>query len=409
MGEENGGGFFLTPSQPKVESQSKVEPKPKPGPLGLGGQLAVREADPPVSFFQHSRSPRGIVTSYENALIALKSMKLDCRYDVFHDKIIVEGYESYANGDVLQNLDNTLLMLREQILRRHGFDAGKEFLSDTLKTECLKHIFDPVRDYLDSLRWDGRKRVDRWLIDYCGAEDTPLNRAFSRKVLIAAVRRVRKPGCKFDYVLVLEGPQGIGKSSMIRILAGDENFSDSEILGLEKREQQEAVQGVWLYEISELEGMRKADVTHIKLFLSKTFDSARPAYGRGKVDRPRRCIFIATTNEASYLRDSTGNRRFWPVKVWRIDLGAVARDRDQLWAEASLLEAGGEVLEIGEDLWSAAAEQQSGRLEHDPWEDTITTWITVHQGAYRKPLAEDGIFSLTIDPDGNNEWRISSS
>ena len=147
---------------------------------------------------------------------------------------------------------------------------------DALRTECLKHIFDPVRDYLDGLRWDGVPRVDRWLIDYCGAEDTPLNRAFGRKVLMAAVRRVRRPGCKFDYVLVLEGPQGIGKSTMLRILAGDENFSDSEILGDEKREQQEAVQGVWLYEISELEGMRKADTTHIKLFISKTHDRHAP-------------------------------------------------------------------------------------------------------------------------------------
>jgi hypothetical protein len=395
--------FFSVAVQPKVESE------PKLGPLGLSGPPAVREADPPVSFFQHSKSPRGIVTSYENSLIALKSLKLDCRYNVFHDKIIVEGYESYASGDATKNFDNILLKLREKILRQFGFDAGKDNLVDALKTECLNHIFDPVCDYLDSLRWDGRRRVDRWLIDYCGAEDTPLNRAFSRKVLIAAVRRVRKPGCKFDYVLVLEGKQGIGKSSMIRILAGEENFSESEVLGLDKREQQEALQGVWLYEISELEGMRKADVTHIKSFFSKTSDKARPAYGRTSVDRPRRCVFVATTNEDNYLRDTTGNRRFWPVKVCRIDLAAIGRDRDQLWAEASLLEAGGEPLVIDEALWAAAAEQQSGRLEHDPWEDEIITWITVRQGAYKKPKAEDGVFCLAVADDGAFEWRISSS
>ena len=101
-------------------------------------------------------------------------MELDCRYDVFHNKVIVQGYESYTNGDTTEDLDNTLHKIREQILRRYGFDAGKEFLIDALKTECFNHIFDSVRDYLDGLRWDGKSRVDRWLIDYCGAEDTPL-------------------------------------------------------------------------------------------------------------------------------------------------------------------------------------------------------------------------------------------
>jgi predicted P-loop ATPase len=413
--------FASPPTQPEgVAQPEEEEPEPKPepkvaqskveavGPPTVAG-LVLRRADPPISFFQQSKSPTGIPPSYENAIVALKAMELDCRYDVFHNKVIVQGYESYTNGDVTEDLDNTLLKLREQVLRRYGFDAGKEFLIDALKTECFNHIFDPVRDYLDGLRWDGVPRVDRWLIDYCGAEDTPLNRAFGRKVLMAGVRRVRKPGCKFDYVLVLEGPQGIGKSTMLRILAGDENFSDSEILGDEKREQQEAVQGVWIYEISELEGMRKADVTHIKLFISKTHDKARPAYGRNRVDRPRRCIFIATTNEKNYLRDSTGNRRFWPVKVLRIDLDAIARDRDQLWAEASVLEATGETLVIDETLWSAAAEQQSGRLEHDPWEDPILTWISTRQSAYKHPAAEDGTFARTLTPDGDNEWRISST
>jgi hypothetical protein len=339
--KETEEAFSSPPTQPPGVAQPKVEAV---GPPSVAA-LVLRRADPPISFFQQSRSPTG-PPSYENAIVALKAMELDCRYDVFHNKVIVQGYESCTNGDVTEDLDNTLLKIREQVLRRYGFDAGKEFLLDALKTECFNHIFDPVRDYLDGLHWDGVPRVDRWLIDYCGAEDTPLNRAFGRKVLMAAVRRVRKPGCKFDYVLVLEGPQGIGKSTMLRILEGDENFSDGEILGDEKREQQEAVQGVWLYEISELEGMRKADTTHIKLFISKTHDKARPAYGRIRVDRPRRCISIATTNEKNYLRDSTGNRRFWPVKVLRIDLSAIARDRDQLWAEASVLEATGETLVI---------------------------------------------------------------
>ena len=207
-----------------------------------------------MSFFQYSRTPRGIPASLGNAMIAVKAMRLECRYDEFHDKVIVKGYENVANGDVLENLDNTLAKLRERVLRGYGFDPGKEYLADALKTECLDHVFDPVRDYLDSLKWDGTPRIDTWLVRYCKAKNTPLIRAFSRKFLLAGVRRVRKPGCKFDYILTLEGDQGIGKSTLYRLLAGEENFCDNEILGLDKREQQEAIQGVWIYELAELAG-----------------------------------------------------------------------------------------------------------------------------------------------------------
>jgi predicted P-loop ATPase len=274
----------------------------------------------------------------------------------------------------------------------------------------MDHIFDPVRDYLDSLVWDGKTRLDRWLVDYCRAADTPLNRAFGRKVLMAAVRRVRTPGCKFDFILVLEGEQGIGKSTMLRILAGEANFSDNEILGLDKREQQEAVQGVWIYEIAELDGIHKSEVTKVKLFASKTVDSARPVYGRSKVDRPRRAIFVATTNEDTYLRDTTGNRRFWPVKVGRIDLTGITRDRDQLWAEAAVAEASGEPLTISEELWSAAADQQRSRMNPDAWEEIIRRDLTTLMATHRKKSAGiDGEIVLATNDNGDPEWRVSTN
>jgi predicted P-loop ATPase len=281
---------------------------------------------------------------------------------------------------------------------KFGFDPGKNYVLDALKMRAFDHMFDPVCDYLDSLRWDGVPRLDRWLMTYCGSPDSPLSRAIGRKMLIAAVRRARKPGCKFDYIIVFEGDQGVGKSSVLGILAGDGNFSDAEILGLDKQEQQEAMQGIWIYEIAELEGLTKAEVTKVKLFASKTHDMARPAYGRHRVDRPRRGILTASTNDDKYLRDTTGNRRFWPVKAPKIDLAAITRDRDQLWAEAAAMEAMGEALVIPEELWPEATKQQLARMEIDPWEDILAGKLASHQ---ENDVQADGQFSSGADERGN--------
>ena len=290
------------------------------------------------------------------------------------------------------------------VRRRRRFDPGANFTMDALKLRCLDHIFDPVRDYLDGLRWDGKKRIDSWLVQYCRAKDTPLNRAIGRKMLVAAVRRIRDPGCKFDYIVVLEGKQGVGKSTMLRVLAGEENFSDSGILGLPKREQQAAIQGIWIYEVAELEGLYKSDVTKIKLFASKTVNMARPAYGRTRVDRLRRYIFVATTNDNAYLKDTTGNRRFWPVEVGVIDFDGVRKDRDQLLAEASVVEATGEALVIPELLWPDVALQQDARMGIDPWEDIISGELAL--ACLRRALQSG--FLRAADVDGDPEFRVST-
>jgi predicted P-loop ATPase len=338
----------------------------------------------------------------------LEELAVDCRYDLFHDKIIVKGYDTgFHRGDALENLDNVVLKVRQAILLKFGFDPGKGHVLDALMTCALDHAFNPVRDYLDSLRWDGVPRLDGWLLTYCGSPDTPLVRAIGRKMLIAAVRRVRQPGCKFDFITVLESlVQGVGKSTLLRILAGEENFSDAEILGLDKQEQQEAVQGVWIYEIGELEGLSKAEVTKVKLFASKTHDMARPAYGRNRVDRARQCIFVATTNQDKYLRDPTGNRRFWPAKTPEIKLELITRDRDQLWAEAAVMEAEGEPLVISSDLWPSATVEQLARMEVDPWEDRIYQHLYERQ----RDFAEiEKCFQLTVGKNGEQEWRVSIS
>jgi predicted P-loop ATPase len=192
-------------------------------------------------------------------------------------------------------------------------------------------------------------------------------------LLRAAVRRARQPGAKFDYIIVLESPEGKNKSTAVALLAGHEYFSDQSILAASDKEQQELVRGRWFYEIAELGGMRRAEVQRVKAFASRDTDRARPAYGRCVVNAPRRCVFVGTTNDSQYLMSQTGNRRFLPVKVGTIDLGAIVRDRDQLFAEAAVRDAQGESIMLPESLWAAARDEQSEREAHDPWDDALAS------------------------------------
>ena len=251
--------------------------------------------------------------TYSNARAAITALGVACSYDVFHDRMLVAGHPINEWAGELSDAVN--VMLRQIIIDQFGFDPGKDNISDAATELCLENRFDPIVDYLAGLKWDGTPRLDQWLTTYLGAEDLDLNQAIGRLTLVAAVRRARKPGSKFDHILTLEGVEGTMKSTSIVTLAGIENFSDQTILTASDKEQQELVRGTWIFEIADLAGMRRAEVEKIKAFASRTHDRARPAYGRRRVDAPRRCIFIATTNEDEYLQSQTGNRRFWPVKT----------------------------------------------------------------------------------------------
>ena len=199
------------------------------------------------------------------------------------------------------------------------------------------------------------------------------------------MRRIRQPGCKFDEMLVLEGDQGSGRSSAIRTLAvRDEWFLDSVPFNLDPQKVIERLSGKWILEAAELSGIRKADVEHYKQFLSSPGESARPAYGRKKLEAPRQCVFIGTTNEEHYLRDETGNRRNWGVKLTKaFDTEALKRDCDQLWAEAAFREAAGESIRLDESLWPVGGEeQQSRRMVADPFDELI-------DGAHRRSRREN--------------------
>ena len=334
-------------------------------PAAFGGQQPIFFPD-----LTEEGKPRSTMT---NAAVAIAALGISCRKDLFHEKTLVAGEP--INRWVGDLSDDIIHMIRTIIRYQFGFDPNKVNTADACVRLSLEHQFDPVLDYLDGLRWDGECRLEHWLTRYMGAADTELNRTIGRLCLVAAVRRAYQPGTKFDQIVVFESSEGRGKSSAIEILAGRDNFSDQSILGKQDKEQQEAMCGIWLYEIADLTGMKRAEIEHVKAFASRKVDRARPAYGRFRVDRPRRTIFFATTNDDEYLKSQTGNRRFWPVTVGRIDLESLARDRDQLWAEAAELEAADVSIALPERLWKAASEEQNQRLESDEWTAAIDRYL----------------------------------
>jgi predicted P-loop ATPase len=255
-----------------------------------------------------------------------------------------------------------------------GFQAPKATLHTLISADAREASHHPVRQYLDGLSWDGTPRLDRWLIAYGRADDTRYVRAVGALPLVAAVRRVRRAGCKFDELLVLESSQGTLKSSALRALCPhDPWFTDDLPLGVDSKLVIERTAGKWIIEAAELHGNRGREAEALKAFLSRQTDGpVRLAYGRLPVTVPRQFVLIGTTNaRLAYLKDGTGARRFWPVRVRQFDVEALARDRDQLWAEAAAREATGASIRLAPDLWHDAALAQEDRRAADPWEEIL--------------------------------------
>ena len=252
---------------------------------------------------------------------------------------------------------------------------------EVLDTSIASNAFHPVRDYLKSLTWDEESRIETLFIDYMGANDTDYVRAVTKKTLVAAIARIFQPGIKFDYVLTLVGEEGLGKSSLVGKLGG-EWFSDSFNFGmLHSKESYEQIQGVWLVEIGELVGLRKADVEAAKQFISKREDSFRVAYGRNTTTFRRQCIFFGSTNNPQFLREANGNRRFWPVEINQSPaIKNVFKDLDQytidqVWAEAVTLYRAGETLFLDREMEQAARNVQKQHTEKDDREGAIIRYL----------------------------------
>jgi putative DNA primase/helicase len=315
-----------------------------------------------------------------NAMLILKNdFPGTFQYDEFTHRAKVLRHLPWRRIDPLADnewLDEDNSGIRHYMENRYGLaSVGK--IEDAIVNIFRANRVHPVRSYLDGLVWDGSKRIERALIEYFGADDNEYVRAVTRKWMIAAVKRIYRPGCKFDNVLTLVGPQGVGKSTFFNKLGG-RWFSDS-FGTIQGKEAVEQIQGVWLVEMGELAGLKNVEVNAIKHFISKQVDLFRAAYGRNTQSHPRQCVFAATTNEGEFLRDSTGNRRWWvvdcgtPVKSVFDDLSEYVVN--QLWAEAVEYYRSGESLHLPKKIEAMATEVQAKHVEGSVWKPLIEEFI----------------------------------
>ena len=264
--------------------------------------------------------------------------------------------------------------IRDWMAATYGFTPSGADLNDAFMVVAQEHRFHPVRDWLESLRWDGVSRLSTWLQQALGAQDDEAYLSIvGPKFLIGSVARIFEPGCKMDNVLILEGEQGRGKSTSIDVLFGDW-YTDAPI-PIGDKDAYQVIQGKWCLELAELDAFHKTEVTALKHFFSQRIDRYRASYGRMAADYPRQTVFSGTTNQEAYLRDYSGNRRFWPVYCTIIDLQWLRGHRDQLWAEAAERYRGGVQWWVADDEKAVVEDAQDARLQRDPWEDILRDFL----------------------------------
>lgn len=308
-----------------------------------------------------------------------------------------------------QHEDITAVLSYMQRLWNTEFSART--VESAMAHEAMTHPFHPVVQWLDGLQWDGKNRLFRWLITAFGAESSEYVKSVGAKTLIAAVRRVRHPGCKFDTMLILEGDQGIKKSTALQSMFSTAWFSDATVPDLGGKDAAMCLHGAWCLEFAEIAQLVRSEVETIKGFLSRAVDRYRPPYGKNTVEKPRQGILIGTTNEQGFLRDTSGNRRFWPVECVMADVAWIEANREQLWAEACYYEAQGETVWLDDVIIERAAiREQADRVATDPWDDPVAAFIQGRKatGARIAEIMETCLFIEKFRQDMRAYRRVAS-
>jgi putative DNA primase/helicase len=316
--------------------------------------------------------------------------------------------------------DEDVSLIQAYMQRVWADKFHRSTIADAIQVASMEHRFHPITDWLDTLVWDGHKRIDNWLINVFDVETESeyekekkakilYHQMVGSRFLIAAVRRVRRPGCKFDSMLILEGPQRIGKSTAVLTLFGQQWFSDSVPPDLKNRDAAIALHGLWCLEFAEIEHLVRMEIETIKAFLSRAVDHYRPVHGRDFVDVPRQAVLVGTTNSDDYLRDPTGNSRMWPVRCRSADIAWLTINRDQLWAEACSREASGQEIWLDDvSAQTEAASATAARMSDEVWEPAILKWLTNPETNMAEPITAARVLELALGMSKDKMTKAAS-
>lgn len=323
-------------------------------------------------------------------------------WDAFKLRVMLMRQPPWASGSweprVLQDRDYSEAVMW---LEAKHMSPKASNIAAVIQTIAERASFDRLREYLGGIEWDRKPRLKSWMTYYLGVEDTEYARTVGLRWLISSVARGLKPGCKVDTMPILEGPQGARKSTALRVLYGDEFFTD-ELSDIGSKDAMMEMQGVWGLEVAEMHRFSASETNAVKKFLSRQTDRFRPPYGRSVIEAPRRVVLNGTINPEgnAYLRDPTGARRFWPVTVGGIDIDAIAADRDQLWAEAVALYHAHTPWWVQEDELAAVETEQEKRTDVDVWVDMI---VPILKG--QSSISQIDIFTHLGIPKKDADWR----
>ena len=359
---------------------------PEPDVVGMLDQKTTRDG-----------TPTGVPKNTKRNVYLI--LKHDTRWkgriwqDLFRGTLMLDERE-------YKDTDDTRIALWLDVV--YGMVANATTVTETVILVGEENGIHPLHDYLKATEWDGSERINDWLVRGLGVEDNELNREMGRKWMVQAVARALTPGCKADTCLILVGPQGARKSSALRALAGEEFFTDTP-LDIGSVNAYTQIRRTWIYEVAELDSIRRSHHSATKAFITAQEDTYRPPYGRHSITVKRHVVFCGTTNSQTFLNDPTGSRRFWPVSVGLIDLTWIRESRDQLWAEAVHALNAGEQWWLEEDMSAALREASAEYTSEDPWFQMVEVWLkTQHQ-----PVTTKEIMESALSLDSNQMTRLA--